>query len=400
MLIGIIGKPNVGKSTFFNAATDFSVPTANYPFTTIKPNIGLAHIRVKCVCKEFDITDSPVHSVCVYGNRFIPVNLIDVAGLVPGAHIGKGLGNKFLDEARQADALIHVIDASGSTDPEGKAISPGTGDPLLDIESVEKEIDLWLASIVAKDWSKIQRESENQSQKTEEILATRLSGFGVTVAQIRSIMNRFNLFSKNLDLWNESDIINFSKAIRIHTKPIVIAANKVDSETAADNLDKIKRNKRDAIPCVAEAEVLLRRASNKGILDYLPGDNDFKIKDILHLTDRQRRALIKIRSLIQRYGSTGIQRTINVATLELLKLIVVYPVEDELKLTDKKGNVLPDARLIPYGSTIRDLAGKIHTDLSKGLLYGIDVRSNMRLGRDHILKNNDVIKIVSTTSKG
>ena len=123
MLIGIIGKSNVGKSTFFNAVTDLSVQTANYPFTTIEPNVGVAYVRIECICKEFEVQDNPVHSVCIDGIRFIPVKVIDIAGLVPGAHLGKGIGNKFLDDSRQADALIHVVDASGSTDSEGRPVA-------------------------------------------------------------------------------------------------------------------------------------------------------------------------------------------------------------------------------------------------------------------------------------
>jgi ribosome-binding ATPase YchF (GTP1/OBG family) len=131
MLLGLIGKANVGKSTFFNAATDLDVQRGNYPFTTIAPNVGVTYARVGCVCREFGIQDNPVHSFCINGTRFIPVKLMDIAGLIPGASKGKGLGNKFLDDARQADALIHVVDAAGSTDTVGRPIIPGTGDPLL-----------------------------------------------------------------------------------------------------------------------------------------------------------------------------------------------------------------------------------------------------------------------------
>lgn len=400
MLIGIIGKANVGKSTFFNAATELAVQAANYPFTTINSNIGIIHARQKCVCTEFGVQDNPIHSLCIDGNRFIPLNLIDIAGLVPGAHLGKGLGNKFLDNARQADALIHIVDASGSTDSEGKPISPGTGDPISDIRFVEEEFDLWLASVVSRDWNKLSREAESQGQKLEQMLAKRLSGLDIGSHQIADALDETGLRYKKTISWTQEDIFNFCKTIRLKSKPIVLAANKADLPTVDKNINAMKKTGRYVIVCASEAENLLRRAAKKGIIHYLPGDNSFNIKQEAELNDQQKKALSIISNILSKYGSTGIQEVINYACFKLLNLIVVYPVEDELKLTDKKGNILPDARLLPQGSTARDLARAIHADLAKGFLYAIDIRSKQRLSSEYKLKNNDVIKIVSATSRG
>ena len=112
-IVGVVGKPNVGKSTFFSAATLAHVAIANYPFTTIKPNRGMGYVRTPCVCQEFNVTDTPGNSTCINRIRLVPVELVDCAGLVPGAWQGRGLGNQFLDEIRQADALIHIVDAVG-----------------------------------------------------------------------------------------------------------------------------------------------------------------------------------------------------------------------------------------------------------------------------------------------
>lgn len=398
MLIGLIGKANVGKSTFFNASTELGVQTANYPFTTIDANFGIAYTRVKCVCRELEVQDNPVHSICVDGSRFIPVKLLDIAGLVPGAHMGRGLGNKFLDDARQADALIHVVDASGSTDSEGKPIPVGTGDPLFDVKFVEEEFDFWLASVVSRDWKKVARETEAQAQKLEQMLTKRLSGLAIEEIHIVKALDEMGLRNKKATLWNEEDIFNFCKKVRLRSKPIVIAANKADLP-AENNITKIRNLGRDVIPCVAEAETLLRRAAKKGLLHYLPGDNSFDIKPGVLLNEQQKKALDIVHSSITKYGSTGIQEIIDLTCFRLLKMIVVYPVEDELKLIDKKGNVLPDARLLPEDSTAKDLASTIHADLGKGFLYAIDARSKHRLGAEYKLKNNDVIKIVSATSR-
>jgi ribosome-binding ATPase len=399
MLIGIIGKANVGKSTFFNAATELAVQAANYPFTTINSNIGIVYARQKCVCTEFGVQDNPIHSLCIDGNRFIPLNLIDIAGLVPGAHLGKGLGNKFLDNARQADALIHIVDASGSTDSEGKPISPGTGDPLSDITFVEDEFDLWLASVVSRDWNKVSREAESQGQKLEHMLAKRLSGLAIGSRQIANALDETGLYYKKTILWTQEDIFNFCKVIRLKSKPIILAANKADLPTVDKNFNAMKKTGRDVIVCASEAENLLRRAAKKGIIHYLPGDNSFNIKQEAELNDQQKKVLSIISNILSKYGSTGIQEVINYACFKILNLIVVYPVEDELKLIDKKGNVLPDARLLPRGSTAKDLAHAIHADLAKGFLYAIDIRSKQRLSSEYELKNNDVIKIVSATSR-
>ena len=400
MIIGLIGKANVGKSTFFNAATELAVPAANYPFTTIKPNVGVAYSRVKCVCREFGVQDNPIHSICIDGNRFIPVKLIDIAGLVPGAHAGKGLGNKFLDDARQADALIHVVDASGSTDSNGRTVPTGTGNPMSDIEFVEGEFDLWLASLISKDWSKNAREAEGQGQKLEQMLAKRLSGLAITEQQIAAAIHATDLALKKPVNWTEQDIQAFCKILRIKSKPFVIAANKADLQSAEDNIEKMKAGGLTVVPCASEAEALLRKASKKGVLHYLPGDSSFDVKPNVQLNAQQQKALEIVKMLMQKYGSTGIQEVINIACFRLLNMIAVYPVEDEFKLTDKKGNVLPDVRLLPEGSTAKDLAGAVHADLAKGFLYAIDVRSKQRIGADHKLKSGDVIKIVSATSRG
>jgi ribosome-binding ATPase len=400
MLLGLMGKANVGKSTFFNAATDLNVQCGNYPFTTISPNVGIAYARVRCVCREFGIQDNPIHSLCIDGIRFIPVRLMDIAGLIPGASKGKGLGNKFLDDARQADALIHVVDAAGSTDAEGRPVSLGTGDPLYDVQFVEEELDQWLASILGRDWSKLVRESSNQSVKLEHTISARLSGLSINETQIVNAISESGLSAAEAANWSDHDILSFCKKLRVRSKPIVVAANKADLQSAEPGIGKISDERENVIPCSSELELLLRRASRKKIIGYLPGDSSFNINVAATINEKQKQALQKAHTFLSKYGSTGVQEAINTAIFSSLKFIVVYPVEDELKLVDKKGNVLPDAHLLPVNSTPRDLAEKIHAEIGKGFLYAIDARSKMRLGADYKLKSNDVIKIVSAASSG
>jgi ribosome-binding ATPase YchF (GTP1/OBG family) len=398
VLIGLIGKANVGKSTFFSASTDNIVNIANYPFTTVKPNLGVCHVRINCVCTEFGVKDNPVHSICIDGIRFIPVQIIDVAGLVPGAHQGKGLGNKFLDDARQADALIHVIDISGSTDSEGKPVTPGTGDPLEDIRFVEEEFDLWLVSIIKRDMDNV-KDLDSSGYNTVQVLKKRLSGLGVTEAALDKVLNKLNLQNKKFKCWTEQEIFDFCQRIRRDVKPVVIAANKADISTTRNNLGELTERYAHIIPCASELEMLLRKAVKNGFIHYLPGDNSFEIKENTQLSDKQKQALEIVSNFMKKHGSTGVQEIINLACFNLLEKIVVFPVEDDSKLSDKKGNILPEAYLLNKESTAKDLAHAIHEELGKGFLFAIDVRTKRRLGADHILKNNDVIKIVSATSR-
>ena len=398
LIIGLLGKANVGKSTFFNAATDSSIPIANFPFTTINPNIGVAFVRVTCVCKELGVSDNPITSQCIGGIRYIPIKLIDVAGLVPGAHSGRGLGNKFLDDARQADVLIHVMDISGSTDVEGRPVNPGEGNPLFDLEFIEDEFDLWIRSLILRDWDKIIRESENLKQRIETVLSRRLSGLSISEQMIRNSLDHISLIKKPSE-WTEEDLLILSKQIRTRSKPIILAANKADISSSDINIEKLKTLERPFFPTVCEAELLLRRAAHKNLIYYLPGDSSFEIKQPETLSNKQNEALEVVTSILRKFGSTGIQQVINHACFEILQNIVVYPVEDEYKFTDKKGNILPDARIISSDSTAKDLAYLIHNDLGKGFLYAIDARTKQRIGAEHKLKNGDIIKIVSTTSR-
>jgi ribosome-binding ATPase YchF (GTP1/OBG family) len=398
LIIGLLGKANVGKSTFFYSATDLSVLIAYFPFTTIDPNIGIAFVRVNCVCKEIGVFDTPINSRCINGVRFIPIKLIDVAGLVPGAHSGKGLGNKFLDDARQANVIIHVVDISGSTDEEGKPVSLGGGNPLYDIEFVENEFDLWIYSLIMKDWDKVVRESENLKQRIEHTISRRLSGLSIGEQDVRNAMNAVRLVKKPSD-WDTNDILELCKQIRLSSKPIIIAANKADLPSSDQNISKLKNLNRSFFTCVSEAELLLKRALQKNIIFYLPGDSDFEIKNSNILSSKQLDALNKVSKVLKKFGSTGVQNILNYACFDVLNNIVVYPVEDEFKFTDKKGNVLPEARIVSKNITAKELANLVHKELGKGFLYAIDARSKQRIGAEHILKNNDIIKIVSTTSR-
>ncbi len=399
-LLGIVGKPNTGKSTFFSAATMVPVEIANYPFTTIKPNRGIGYVRTPCVHEEFNVKDTPINSICLDGIRLIPVEFIDCAGLVPGAWQGKGLGNQFLDEIRKADALIHIIDASGGTDCEGKLCKTGEHDPLEDVKFLEHEITMWMANILKRDWPKIARTVESESKDLFTMLGERLSGLAIKRGHIFEAARRAGLNVDKPAGWSEEDFLRFVDTLRQVAKPMLIAANKMDIPVAEENLEKLKKLNYIVVPCCAEAELALRRAAEKQLIDYKPGDCNFKINKPEKLSESQVKALETIREkILLKFGSTGVQEAINLAFSELLSMITVYPVEDLEHLADHNGRVLPDAYLVPYGTTARQLAYIIHTELGEGFIYAVEARERKRVGEDYILKDRDVISIVSAKKR-
>ena len=397
MQIGLLGKTNVGKSTFFSAATQTTAQIGNYPFTTIEPNMGIAYVKTNCACKHFSIKHT--HPLCIDGIRYVAIKLIDVAGLVPGAHEGKGLGNKFLDDARTAEVLIHVIDASGSTDIQGQSVPVGTHNPLEDVKFVEEEFDQWMKQILQREWQKLTRELESKTGKVMQAIAQRFSGLGIDEYDVESVLHTLNLHSKKPHDWNEDEIILFVKTLRKRTKPLIIAANKSDLCHDLSILDEFKKI-HPTIACSAETELLLRKAAKNGIIEYLPGEKSFKIKDGIDLNPQQKNALELAEKVVSKLGGTGVQQILDYACFDLLKLITVFPVEDETKLSNKNGEVLPDAKLLRQGATARDLARSIHQDLANGFLFAIDAKTKQRVGAEHQLKNGDVLKIVSTLSRG
>jgi ribosome-binding ATPase len=399
MQVGLVGKPNVGKSTFFSAATMKMVEIANYPFTTIKPNHGVGYLKIRCICKTFDVTDNPGNSLCVEGNRLVPIELIDCAGLVPGAWQGKGLGNQFLDEIRKADALIHIVDASGGTDLEGKSVKIGTHDPLEDVRFLENELTMWLYQIMNRDWAKAIRRVEMLKENLVDILEERLSGLIIKRSHILNAMKVTELSSTSPQKWSYDDQIRFSNELIKIAKPIMIAANKIDLPYSDGNIDKLKGAGYIVAPCSAEAELALKRATEKGFVDYKVGESSFKILKE-DLTDSQKTALNLIQTkILDKFGSTGVQEIINDAFFKLLRLIAVYPVEDVEHMTDHKGRVLPDVFLVPDGTTARQFAYVIHSDLGESFIYAIDGYDKKRIGEDYPLKNHAVIKIVAAKAR-
>ena len=394
MLIGVVGKPSSGKSTFFSAATLVDVAIANYPFTTIEPNRGTGFVRVECVEKEFGVKCNPRHGYCRNGTRFVPVELVDVAGLVPDAHLGKGKGNAFLDDLRQADVLIHVVDASGSTNERGEPVPAGSRDPCLDIEFLEKEMDLWFLGIIEKNWPKLSKMPAESRAKLVSAMAQALSGIGGNERNIDEALEKSGRAEKKLRDWNQGEREAFATKLREISKPIVIAANKVDIAAAEPNLKKMRERfpEKTIIPCSGFAELALKKAAKEGFLDYEPGSKGFKA--LKELNEKQSKLLEMVRkTVLEKFGSAGVQDVLDKTVFEALGYIAVFPAGTK-KLADSEGRILPDCILMPKGSTALDFAFKLHTDMGNGFIRAIDVKKNLMVGKEHILRNRDAIEIV------
>ncbi|MEK6840682.1 MAG: redox-regulated ATPase YchF [Nanoarchaeota archaeon] len=394
MLLGLVGKPSSGKSTFFKAATLAEAEIAPYPFTTIKPNHGIGYVKVECIDKEFGVKCQPAHGFCINGNRFVPVEIMDVAGLVPGASEGKGLGNQFLDDLRQADVFIHIVDASGTTNEEGK---PAVNhDPSKDILFLENELNRWFYNIMIKAWKGfVKKIDQEEGGNFSDAIAKQFSGLKVKEEHVKKVLLRLRLPEKP-SKWSEDQLFWFASELRTESKPTIIAANKVDIEKARLNYQLLKMRFPGlmVMPCSADSELALREAAKKELIDYIPGEIDFKIKK--GLSDEQTEALNKIREfvLLKFQTGTGVQEILNYAVFNFLKYIAVFPAGAH-KLADSKGRILPDCFLLPQGSTALDFAYSLHTDFGDNFVKAIDARTKKILGKSYVLKYRDALEIVT-----
>ncbi|MDD5012380.1 MAG: redox-regulated ATPase YchF [Candidatus Nanoarchaeia archaeon] len=393
MLIGLVGKPSVGKSTFFKAATLAEVEIASYPFTTIKPNHGIGYVKVDCIDKEFKTQCNPNHGFCLNHKRFVPVDLMDVAGLVPGASEGKGLGNQFLDDLRQADVFIQIVDCSGTTDETGKPTE--NYDVTKDVIFLEDELDKWFLGILMKVWKSFARKIEMDGDDFAKAVVNQFSGLKVKEEHVKRVLSKLN-FSAQPSRWNDKQLLEFASELRKQSKPMIIAANKIDTPDGKMNYEKLKKKfpEKIIIPCSADSELALREAAKAGLINYIPGERSFDIKG--NLNEKQRNAVDKIKkNVLDEYETgTGIQEILNYAVFELLKYLAIFPA-GATKLADSKGNILPDCFLLPPNSTALDFAFFLHTDFGKNFNRGIDARTKKILGRDYKLKNRDALEIVT-----
>ena len=423
MKAGIVGLPNVGKSTLFNCLSNAKAQSANFPFCTIEPNVGVAFIEARkpCPCKDIrqrlesegrlqPISEDderqgsicqPRTGSCVGFRRLVPCFLVDVAGLVPGASEGKGRGNAFLADLANSDALIQVVDAAGSTDIEGNPIGAGQTkeDAQLridqEIEFLANELDAWISGLLKDGWQRGVRRVQAEGEKgLVSFIHERLTGLGAT---LNTVANAYDEFKNEVgdcgQPWNWQDeiIAKLAVRIRIGLFPIHIAANKCDIAPEGV-LQNITANGA-IIPCMADVELALRRAQSAGLINYISGQETFEILEQENLNEAQLKALSHMQELLTINGGTGVSTIIDKVLFDELDHIVVYPVQDELHWTDGDGKVLPDAFVVANAIQAKPLAYKVHSDLGDGFIKGVDGRTRRVVGADHELSDGDVLKI-------
>ncbi|MCI4366359.1 MAG: YchF-related putative GTPase [Thermoplasmata archaeon] len=396
MEVGVIGKPNVGKSTLFNALTLLDAGMAPYPFTTVTPNRGVGAVRVACPHPEKGTPCTAGNAACIDGVRWVLVKLLDVPGLVPGAHEGKGLGTQLVDDLRAADGFLQVVDLTGATNAEGMAAPPGTVDPAVEVRWVQEELIEWVLGILNRDFDRTARSLEMEEKKIEDFLAERFAGLSIGPARVASALRAVPLDRVKPTRWTKDERRRLVTALLDESKPRVVAANKCDRAElpARDRLVQVLA----PIPVIAtaaEAELTLRKASRAGLTEYRPGDATFRVKSPERLSPAQQTALEAIRGILTRWGSTGVQAALERMVYDQLHQIVVFPVEDEAHWTDSKGRVLPDALLVPAGTTARGLAYKVHSDLGENFVRAVDGRTHRALGAEHPLEHGAVVRIAA-----
>ncbi len=425
MKIGLVGKPNVGKSTFFSSATLAKVDIANYPFCTIEPNVGVAFIaaRMDCPCKELrqrletdgrisktDPSDERKGSICqprtgecINFKRLVPCYLVDVAGLVPGASEGRGRGNAFLADLSNCDALIQVVDAAASTDIEGNPqgvvsdINIASKSIQQEIDFLSLELDNWILGLLEESWSRGVRRVQSEGEKgILNFLYEKLTGLGSSMLLVTKGFEGFK--QQNTEDappwdWGNTTLALLASCLRKELFPIHIAANKYDL-SPLESLEGITSNG-VAIPCMADMELALRRADSVGIIDYQPGTAKFTILKPQDLNQQQSSALAQMSHKLSVVGSTGVSKIIDNVLFDQLDHIVVYPVQDEGQWTDGEGKVLPDAFVVPNGIEAKKLAYMVHSDLGDGFIKGVDGRTRRTVGADHQLSDGAVLKIHS-----
>ncbi|KAF1986883.1 P-loop containing nucleoside triphosphate hydrolase protein [Aulographum hederae CBS 113979] len=414
-LIGLVGKPSSGKSTTLNSLTDATSKVGNFPFTTIDPQRAMGYLQVPCACGRLAAANpsqfselpgrcKPNYGGCVDGKRSVPIELLDVAGLVPGAHMGKGLGNRFLDDLRHADALVHVVDVSGTTDAEGKTTRGY--DPSQDIVWLRSEIVRWIQGNLMEKWGSIKRRHVAVKSTAVETLQNQFSGYGSTSTIVARCLDRLAL-KEPLQDWSNETIEKVVNAFTDEKFPTVIALNKIDHADADKNIAKIAKMQppETLVLCSAISEVFLRRLTKQGFIRYTEGadyldtredlidDGDPDGGGLKEMDDKLKSRIENLKDLVlYRFGSTGVVQVLSRAA-ELLGLVPVFPVRNIHTFSSGSTGsnaVFRDCVLVKRGSTVGDVCRKVMGDVT---IAFVETTGGVRVSEHDLVEvgKNDIL---------
>ncbi|KOC12701.1 GTP-binding protein [Aspergillus flavus AF70] len=405
-LIGLVGKPSSGKSTTLNSLTDATSKVGkaifgtflSFSFTTIDPQRAIGYLQIECACQRYGVSDKcrPNYGGCIEGRRSVPIELLDVAGLVPGAHQGRGLGNKFLDDLRHADALIHVVDVSGTTDAEGKATRGY--DPSQDIEWLHSEIVRWVLGNLMQRWGSIKRRHMAIKATAVDTLQGQFSGYGSTSTIVARCLDRIGL-KEPLENWSDETVEKVVKAFIDEKFPTVYALNKIDHPDADKNISKIAKmqDPQSIVLCSAISEVFLRRLAKQNYIKYVEGSEFLDTREDLidmgepdggGLKEMDEKLKTRVENLkdmvLYRFGSTGVVQCLSRAA-ELLGLVPVFPVRNIHTFASGAGSdaAFRDCVLVKKGTTVGDVAHKVMGDIPISYIEGV---GGIRVSEDEIVQ--------------
>ena len=333
----------------------------------------------------------------------MPIELLDVAGLVPGAHQGKGLGNKFLDDLRHADALIHVVDASGTVDAEGKETRGY--DPSVDIAWLRSEIVAWILGNLMNKWGSIKRRHIAVKATAVETLAGQFSGYGANQVIVQRTLDRSGI-KESLEHWPDETVQHLVESFVDEKFPTVIALNKIDHPDSDKNISKIAKmqDPNTIVLCSAISEIFLRKMAKQGYIKYVEGSEFVDTREDLieqgdpdggglkELDEKNRTRIENLKDMVlYRFGSTGVVQVLAKAA-ELLGLVPVFPVRNVSTFTSGAAEskiVFRDCVLVKKGSTVGDVARKVMGDAPIAYVEGF---GNIRVSEDDLVAvgKNDV----------